>query len=236
MGEYRADPAALLSFVKTLAAEIRRIQAEHAVPADALDLTDALLQQKLALMLPTDVVETFMGMWTSTVVLEAVTENVPDADKLNPNDFASEPAILVRYDGQNETQQLLYRGVLTDMERTRLKTAYPSPLLATLLDNVGGKARKDNSTAINFVDIESPLLALGDFELLFASIPDTATGQEAEEWMRRKRDIFVSSLLPRVQQRLIRQAVTQAVATRLDADTALIDALLTDVDLLVDPK
>jgi hypothetical protein len=35
-----------LALVKTLAAEIRRIQAEHAVPDDPASLTDDLLRQK----------------------------------------------------------------------------------------------------------------------------------------------------------------------------------------------
>jgi hypothetical protein len=48
VGKYRSDPNTLLALVKGLAAEIRRIRAEHAV------ITDDVMWRRLVLMLPSD--------------------------------------------------------------------------------------------------------------------------------------------------------------------------------------
>lgn len=98
VGKYRTGVDVPLALVKSLAAEIRRIQAEHAAPEDPLSLTDDLLRQKMSLVLPPDVMDTFMAMWTGTVEYEAVRKSVLPADKIEPSAFAQEPAIRVVYD------------------------------------------------------------------------------------------------------------------------------------------
>ncbi len=72
-GKYRSVQDLAYAAIKSLAGEINRIQSEFAVPvnsADANDITpfaaftDDLLQQKLALVIPADKVQSFMAMWT----------------------------------------------------------------------------------------------------------------------------------------------------------------------------
>lgn len=72
-GKYRNTRSAAQGAVKALAEEIRRIEAEHALPANPADpgdlspfaaFTDEVVQQKLALALPAEVAQTFGAMWT----------------------------------------------------------------------------------------------------------------------------------------------------------------------------
>ena len=140
VGKYRSAAEVPLALVKLLAAEIRRIQVEHAIPADPLSLTDDLLRQKMALVLPPDVVENFLGVWTSSVVYE-VEVNTPSTSKLDPAAFTEEPAIHVSYDDVRQKQRLAFRGVLIDTEKQRLKDAHPSPVFSALLDTVQEKTK-----------------------------------------------------------------------------------------------
>lgn len=64
VGTYRSAAAPPLSLVQTLAAEIIRIRAEHAVPADPLTFTDEVVARALGLVLDPDVVATFLDAWT----------------------------------------------------------------------------------------------------------------------------------------------------------------------------
>lgn len=126
--------------MKTLAAEIRRIQAEHAVPDDPATFTDDMLRQKLALALPSDVAETFLAMWAGTREYEAL-HNTPPENKLNSDTFSQEPAIRVRYNEAKQEQRFVFRGVLLDARKAQLKATFPSPTVATLLDAVQKQAK-----------------------------------------------------------------------------------------------
>jgi hypothetical protein len=233
VGKYRPNPEVLLALVKALAGALRRIRAEHAVPADPAGLTDDTLRQKLALALPPDVVETFMGMWAGAAEFEAVEENVPPADKLGPAAFAAEPAIRVSYDEARQEQRLVFRGALLDAKKTQLTTDNPSPTLAALLNTV--QKQQKEFFEKNFVDVEPPFLAAGDFDLLFAPIPDNLTEGQKQDQARSKRRKLAEAFLPYLQQRLARQLIEQTIATSLTADLSLAEALLTNAALLSDP-
>jgi len=86
-GDYRNAASNAATFVTTLAQAIDQIQRDHAIPTNPADpadltpfaaLTDELLQQKLALVLPAAALERFFAMWTGrqpadwTLVGEAV--------------------------------------------------------------------------------------------------------------------------------------------------------------------
>ena len=64
VGPYAQAAAPPLALVRTLDAEIVRIQTEHADPFDPTVVTDEELRQKMALVMTADAVETFFGMWT----------------------------------------------------------------------------------------------------------------------------------------------------------------------------
>ena len=61
---YQKDSKEILTFVKTIVSEIKRIQTEHTIPTDFSIFTDDLIQQNLAILLPPDTVSDFMQIWT----------------------------------------------------------------------------------------------------------------------------------------------------------------------------
>ncbi|OUL29491.1 hypothetical protein BV378_05965 [Nostoc sp. RF31YmG] len=223
VGKYRPNPEDNLALVKTLATEIRRIQAEHAIPDDPASVSDDVLQQKLALVLPADVVTTFMSMWTGTIEYQA-SKSSPTA--LDPGAIA-DSRIRLSYDATRQIQRLTFRGVLLDDQKTQLTTGQPA-LFADLLNAVQLQAR--SFFAKYFTGF---LPDTGDFTLLFAPIPDGLTDGEKQKRTREKRAKLVSAFLPFLQQKLIRQFIVQTLANRQNADLALTETLLTS--LLSDP-
>jgi hypothetical protein len=186
---------------------------------------------------PPDVVETFLGMWTGTVEYEAIQKNVPLANKLDPATFTQEPAIRVSYNEVRQEQRLTYRGVLLDTRKTELNNKFPLPMVGVLLDAVQGQAKSFFKKYLEKSTIGGQtigFLEAGDFDLLFAPIPDGLTDTQKQTQMLAKRAKLTQAFLPYLQQRLTRQLVVQTAATSLNADPALTEALLTS--LLTDPS
>ncbi|MBD1833295.1 peptidoglycan-binding protein [Cyanobacteria bacterium FACHB-472] len=230
VGKYRPNPNAGLTLLKSLAIEIQRIQSQNAVPTDPLSLTDDLLRQKLALLLPSDAVETLLQMWTGTVQYRSILKNVAPANQLDPAPFATEFEIQVSYDEVRQEQTLIFRGVLLDAKKQQLTTANSSPVLAALLNDVQSQI---NSF---FVDYPMGFATQDDFMQLFAPIPDDLTDIQQQNLMRDRRAKLAQAFLLFLQQKLIRQLIVQTLATNLSAEPELLEALLTDVRLLRDPS
>ena len=161
VGKYRQDPQTLLALIKSLAAGLRSIQNDQAVPMDTGGLTDEMLQQKLALVLPSDAVTTFMGMWTGAVQYEVVQGDVPPASKLDPIAYASVPAIRLIYDEVLQAQRLSFRGVLTDEQVKQLEPTQPPPLFSALLAKVQAVEREFYESFL------SPFLSPKDYQEVF---------------------------------------------------------------------
>ena len=235
VGKHRPDPTAALTLVRGFGAEVQRIRTEHAIPDDPAALTDEALRQKLALIYPTEVVDTFMAMWSGTRVYEAVERDVTAANALDPDDFRTELAIGVRYDAKTKVQQLLHRGVLLDARRTALKAAHPGAVFASLVDAVGAEARA-------FFDKElSDFLTAADYDSLFAPPPKPEPANAAEIAANQaadvaKRDRLAKAFLPHLQERLIRALAVQTLATELDAEPAIVETLLTNEAIVADPS
>lgn len=222
VGKYRSNPDDNLALIKTLATEIRRVQAEHAVPDDPASVSDDVLQQKLALVLPADVVTTFMSMWSGTIEYQA-SQTSPTALNLGA---IADSRIRLTYDATRQIQRLTFRGVLLDDQKTQLITGQPAAFV-DLLNAVQLQAQSF------FAKYFASFLTNSDFTLLFAPIPDELTDDEKQRRSREKRAKLVSSFFPFLQQKLIRQFIVQTLATRQNADLALTEALLTS--LLSDP-
>ncbi|HET8681352.1 MAG TPA: neuraminidase-like domain-containing protein [Micromonosporaceae bacterium] len=232
LGPHRGAATPPLALLRSLATEIRRIRAEHAVPADPLLLTDEVLRTKLALVYPPDVTDTLMAMWTDVVPLRAVYAAAP-GDALDAADFAAVPQVSVAYDPVRQEQSLVHRGVLLDSERTALVAAVdgsqPS-YLDDLLDDVQQQAhalfdRHLLHTTLPGVG-EVGFLAAGDFGTIFAAPP------LAEDADRARRGVFAAKFLPYLQERLIRALVVETVTADLGRDPALTEALVTEATLL----
>ncbi|MGA2704759.1 MAG: neuraminidase-like domain-containing protein [Isosphaeraceae bacterium] len=222
VGKYRQDANTLLTLVKSLAAGLRSIQTDQALPIDPTSLTDDLLQQKLALVLPADAVATFMGMWTGTVQTSAQQPGVPPANQLDANAFKQTPAVSVSYDAVLQAQRLTYTGVLLDAQSTQLQAANPSPLLAAL---VAGVLAQQKAFYDKYL---SAFLQPADYQSVFAPL---APGQT----LAAKRQTLLQFFLPFLRQQLNLQFVVQTLATTLSVDPALVQTLLTNPLLLSEP-
>ncbi len=229
VGKYRPDPNASLALLKTLAAGIRGISNDCAVPTTASSLTDDFLRQKLALALPSNVVDTFFAMWSGAVLYSATQNNVLPADQLKAADFAQEPEIQVSYDSVRQAQQLTFRGVLLDAQRMQIETAHTSPVLAALLNQVQGQAARFFSSYL------LPFLSAGAFTQLFTPLAAGLSDADQQTQMQARRLQLAQAFLPYLQQKLTRQFVVATLATELSADPVLIEDLLTDSSLLSDP-
>jgi hypothetical protein len=235
VGRHRAAADPPLSLARTLAAEIARIRAEHAAPADPLALTDELIRQKLALGLPAEVAETFLQMWADTAEYRAVLP-VPPGDRLDPQHFAAVAEVQVSYDQVGQEQHLVHRGVLLDGERTALLAALTEPqpgYLAQLLDDVQQQPhdffdRHLLRTVVPGVG-EVGFLDLTDFATLFLPADHTQPADRA------RRERLAATYLPYLVDRLIRQLVVATAALDTGADPALTGAMLTEPALLDDP-
>ncbi len=222
VGKYRQDANTLLALVKSLAAGLRSIQTDQALPADPTRLTDDLLQQKLALVLPADAVATFMGMWTGTVQTSALQSGVPPANQLDANAFKETPAVSVTYDAVLQAQRLTYQGVLLDAQSAPLQAANPSPLVAALVAGVLAQQQAFHDKYL------SAFLQPADYQSTFAPL---APGQT----LAAKRQTLMQFFLPFLRQQLNLQFVVQTLATSLGMDLALVQTLLTNPILLSEP-
>jgi len=242
-GKYRPDRAATQALLKTLAEGIRAIRAEHAMPDDPGALSDEILQQKLALVLPPEVVTTFLAMLNGTVEYTAVQSSVAPADSLPSAALANQPAIrAVTYNSTRQEQRFTFRGVLFDAQKNALKaavnpalTSAQQTLFAALLDDVEQQAqaffnlhlRKQSGT-----QLESGFLENADYDLLFAPAPQGLTEAQQQAHERQRRTRLAQAFLPFLQRRLIRQFIVQTLTAQTGADAALVESLVTDDRLL----
>lgn len=250
VGKYRSDPDALLAMVRNLAGEIRRIQSEHAIPADPALFADDVVQQKLALALPPDAAATFFAMWVGTKDYEAqIPGEVPPEAQLKPEAFLSEPAIRVTYNVVLKKQRMIFRGVLLPERKQALKVRFPDAAVASLLDEVEKQASDFFKAQLQRMAAAEPMvgfLSQEDFDALFeipAPIPEDKPEAEKnelrkqnQELRRRKQKRLAEAFLPFLQKRLIRQFVTGNLSSSLGAPSDLTEALLTDVRLLSNPS
>ena len=250
-GKYRSNRDAALALIKSISEGVRSIQAEQTLPADAGSISEDVLRQKLALVLPSEVVERFLAMMDGTVEYTASKPGVPPADQLKPAGFASEPAIRqVSYNAARQEQKLTFRGVLFDQQKNDLKGKLPtpvapapfvaSPTFGRLVDDVQGQARAFFTKHLQKQEANmapaAGFLDPGDFDLLFAPPAAGLNDTQQQELIRQRRGRLAKAFLPYLQQRLIRQFVVQTLMAQTGADPVLVESLLTDGRLLGDPQ
>jgi hypothetical protein len=229
VGKYRQDASALLGLVKSLAAGLHSIETEQALPADLTSLTDELLQQRLALVLPSDAVTTFMGMWNGTVQHDVVQPGVAPVNQIDPTAFAQVPSLTLTYDPVLQAQKLSFRGTLTNAQSAQLQTVNTSPVFAALLAAV--KVQQQSFYDKNL----SNFLSTKDYQDLFAPPPAGITDDQKQNNLINNRACLAKNLFPYVQRQLSRQFVVQTLTTTENADPSLVQALLSNPSLLNDP-
>lgn len=242
-GKYRPNREVTLALLKALAEGLRTIRAEHAVPDDPATLSDEVLRQKLGLLLPPEVVTTFLAMLNGTAEFTAVKSGVVQANSLPTEAFAAQPAIReVAYNAVRQEQRLTFRGVLFDPQKNALKaainptlTSAQQTLLAELLDDVQHQARAFFDRHLRKqtgAQPESGFLEDADYDLLFAPMPAGLTEAQQQARERERRTRLAQAFLPFLQQRLIRQFIVQTLTAQTGADPVLVESLVTDDRLL----
>lgn len=256
-GKYRPNRENTLALLKTLAEGIYAIRTEHAIPEELGGMSDEVLQQKLGLVFPPDVVERFLSMMAGTAEFTTTTV-VTSAAQLNPLDFVGEPAISqLNYNATTKEQKLVFRGILFDAQKAELKSKFNPKLtteqqttFANLLDAVQTKAKTQADAFFTKHLEKQPLnasvtigfLAATDFDILFVPLPEiqdnlTDAQKEAaikENEARRKQKLatLAKAFFPFLQQNLIRQFIVQTLTAQTGADSTLVESLLTDTRFL----
>ncbi|GIF68467.1 hypothetical protein Ais01nite_65020 [Asanoa ishikariensis] len=239
-GPYAPVAAPPLELIRALAAELDRIDAEHADPADPTALGDDELRQKMALVLPAGTVDTFFGMWTSMITYDAVLTGVAATEALDPALVATEPSITLTYDPVRAEQHLVRTGVLVEREKDRLLAAFGGT--ADELARYGDLLDSVQATAQGFFDsvLLAPVgfLAAADFTALFRPIPPGADEAVQQQLLATRRQRLLAAFLPFLRDRLTNDAVVAGVLGVFSAEfadaEALVNALLTDPALAAD--
>jgi hypothetical protein len=261
-GKYRPNTDAGLVLIKELADGIRAIRALHALPAGPDAVDEEMLRQKLGLVLPSDVVERFLAMMNGKIEFTATKTGVLPEDKLDSETFKDEPSVrevsYIGKDAQN-VQKLIFRGVLSQTEKERLTTQFPSPVFAELLDEVEMQIKQVRLSLDNYLkkqklslNSEAGFLEENELNTLFEQgkpllkILPGDTEQQIEEKLKEnetitqenqtelqeRRFLVAKAFLPFLQQHLIRQFIIETMTAQTGADPDLVNALLSDARLL----
>lgn len=250
-GAYRARPEQTLALLATLAEGVQAIRSAHAVPDDPGSMTEEEFRQQLGLVLPPAVSERFQALLSGTAQFTAAASGIDPAARLDRAQFAGEQSISdLSWDPTTQTQTLTVRGVLFDERKARLRDAYAPPLLtsaqqatlATLLDLVQAAADQEAQAFFTkylerkpIVDTSSSgFLDQADFALVFD--PVFPQDPDAAGRLHQRQATLARSILPFLQERLIRQFLVSSLTTDTGAEPALVHSLLTDERLLALPE
>lgn len=232
-GPYRLDAAGPGDALRALATTLRALDADFAVPANALDLTDEALKTKMLLVFAPDVVEDFMGFWTDQAVYSATAAPIVPARRLLPAVYALS-AISLAYDETRQRQQVSHQGVLTGPARAALlaQAALPDPGDADAV-----AARQTFSDLLDAVVAKSTTQFKVFFDTHFDGLLkfDDFFGAGVVATPEEKRLGLLKVILPFLHRRLATQAVVATVSGAIGADPALLTALLTEPAILALP-
>jgi hypothetical protein len=238
-GPYKQDPGVLLQQIRSLGAVIHAIQSQTAVPSDPTTFTDDVIRQRISQVFPSNVAQTFMGMWTGGIQYTATP--VSAAIPVPATIFADQPSIRLVYDPILNTQAAILEGVpvsaVMNTLTTELGTLVPQgkitaaqqTLVQGLLDDVHTQALTFFQNYLQQSSVggqQTGFLQASDFDTLFASPPAGAAS----------RATLAAKFLPYLQSQLISQATIQSVVAQLSADPSLVKTLLTNTAVLSDPS
>lgn len=197
------------ALVRSLADALRRIEVDTALPTEG-ELTAEMLRPKLTMVLPANVVDTFLGMWSGAGVFE-----VKSGPKLVPSDYASFERLSVRDD-----HFLQHRGAVTPKVQAALKAGLAGAGAKQLVDELAAQV-------VTLLNELSPILTGADANKLFPDVRDAAA-------LDAQRDELVKYLAPYLRKELRRRAVVAEMANDLKVAAGVVQALVTSSDVLAD--
>lgn len=139
-GPYQQDLNAAMALVQSIAIGLRRIASQNALPANLATAGDDVLQQKLATLLPTALLQDFAALIGNGRSYSASQGGVVSAAQIDPTPFAAESALSFAYDATTQTQTATFQGCLLDWKKAQLLQINGSALLSGLLDGIQGQA------------------------------------------------------------------------------------------------
>ncbi len=233
-GKYRFAADLPASLIRSLAVGLRRIEADHATPADPLLITDDFLREKLALVFTPDVVNEFFGYWTDSAEFTARKAGVVPAKKLDPVRYEV-LGLRAAYDATRNRQQLTHVGVLSGARKATILQALPAPAAAAPQDERDAYAVF--TELLDAIAAESQPRPRAFFDKYFGGIVayDDLYGTALAPPTQARRRAVAGAILPFVRQKLAQALVVGSVAAELGADLSLIEGLVTDASLLADP-
>lgn len=236
VGKYRPKPDQLMALVAALTAGVRQVLAEQVIPDQPDAITDDLVREKLALVLPPDVVETLFGFWNDTIAFDAPKDGVIEARKLAPSTYEV-LGVSVAYDAVRQRQRVIHAGVLTNARKAAILAEVRDP-------NAAANATADEKAAYaNFTGLLDEIAArsqpkpkqfFDEYLAAFLANPYDALYGAGVPSVAARRLKLLEAVLPAVRRKLIRDFAVRTLATGLGGELPLIDALLTD--LLKDPS
>jgi hypothetical protein len=161
-GPYAPDTNAQTSFAQSIATGLRQIAAQNALPANLNAVTDDALQQKLASLLPAQVLQALLLLLGNGKSFSATQGGVAPAAKLDSAPFAQEGALSFSYDATTQTQGVTYRGVLLDWKKAQLLQISNTPLFSSLLGAVQQRGIAAFASAIG--DVLGVWSSLAEYE------------------------------------------------------------------------
>lgn len=234
-GPFRPAADLPATFIRSLAAGVRRIESDHAAPSDPLLITDDFLREKLELVFPGDAVNEFFSYWTDSAEFSATKAGVVPGKKLAPTTYET-GGLRVVYDETRNRQQLVHVGVLSDTKKASILQAIPAP------PSTAPQGERDAyavfTELLDAIAAQSQPRPRAFFEKCFGEIVtyDDLYGTSLAPPTQVRRRAVSGAILPFVRQKLARQLAVQTAATELAADPSLTEALVADRLLLQDPS
>lgn len=142
VGKYQVDTNALLTLFQTLAAGLRQIQAQNAIPPNLQGMAEGQIDQILSGLFPQGMLSNLFTLLSDSLAFSATATNVLPANKIDPAPFAAEPELSFHYDGVSDQQSVTFTGLLLNWKKSQLEKINNTPLFGGLLDQLQAVAQQ----------------------------------------------------------------------------------------------
>ncbi len=241
VGKYQNDENKLFSVIQSLTQKLKLIKQEYSKSANPISFTDEELKEKLTLVLPQDVVETFISMWSGTIEYEAIQSSVVSDDKLDQEAFKIfNEGVRVFYDDIKHEQHIIIKGVVTEKRINQIKGIVGQSIpiyFNDLMDDIHWQSKSffnlNYLKQLNRNDSEfSGFLEENHYNKLFDPVPINSTTINLEKLLISKRKILSEAFLPFLQRKMAQKVIVETLNEEFDSDTKLLDSLISNNNLL----
>ncbi|WNM37568.1 neuraminidase-like domain-containing protein [Micromonospora halotolerans] len=234
-GPFAPDEDAAVRTAVQVADRLRDLDREYPLGAgDAVD--DALVARVLGQVLPADVAARVVAAWQRQIEYSATETGVDPAERIDPALLEAFPEVTIQYDTDLHIQRLVYRGFPV-LERTlAIQAVDPAgSLLDHLLDRIATDADRERRAGFDWLIRDEDVTPLFRPPPDVSGLPEMEAARTLQLYERDRRAWFAGHIVPRAVEALRRRLVADTVLGTVAADSALLEALLTDASLLAVP-